>query len=179
MFVGNLPWTLYSSRWWYSGLNLVRADRKLNSKRGGAYIYFKNYLPLKIFNIQYLQECINFELMVGKCIFISLYRSRSQTKDSFHSFRENLGLNLDSVASKNRFLIVLLGDFNAQSEKCYLVVKKIVKVHNWWYCTTVWIRTIHQWTNSFPQRILFMYRFNLYISTKFSSGTESPLLVIN
>lgn len=98
------------------GYNLVRADRKSNSKRGGAYIYFKNYLPLKIFDLQYLQECINFELMVGKCIFISLYRSRSQTKDSFHSFRENLELNLDSVASKNAFLIVLLGDFNAQSE---------------------------------------------------------------
>lgn len=107
------------------GYNLVRADRKSNSKRGGAYIYFKNYLPLKIFDLQYLQECINFELMVGKCIFISLYRSRSQTKDSFHSFRENLELNLDSVASKNPFLIVLLGDFNAQSETWYLVVKKL------------------------------------------------------
>lgn len=107
------------------GYNLVRADRKSNSKRGGAYIYFRNYLPLEIFDIHYLQECINFELMVGKCIFISLYRSRSQTKDSFHSFRENLELNFDSVASKNPFLIVLLRDFNAQSETWYLVVKKL------------------------------------------------------
>lgn len=107
------------------GYNLVRADRKSNSKRGGAYIYFNNYLPLEIFDIHYLQECINFELMVGKCIFISLYRSRSQTKDSFHSFRENLELNFDSVASKNPFLIVLLRDFNAQSETWYLVVKKL------------------------------------------------------
>ena len=63
-----------------------------------------------------LQKCINFEIKVSdkKCNFISLYRSPSQSKDDFESFAGNLGLNLDSLPSKNPYLIVLLGDFNVQ-----------------------------------------------------------------
>ena len=63
-----------------------------------------------------LQKCINFEIKVSdkKCNFISFYRSPSQPKDDFESFAGNLELNLDSLPSKNPYLIVLLGDFNVQ-----------------------------------------------------------------
>ena len=59
-----------------SGYNLIHSDYPSN-KRGGACIYYKNFLPLRIVGIQYLQECINFKLNIrGKiCNFISLYRS--------------------------------------------------------------------------------------------------------
>ena len=82
-------------------------------------------LPLKIFDIQLLKECINFEIEIaGKtCNFISLYRSLSQSKDKFESFADNLGLNIDSITLRNPCLIVVLGDFNAQTKGWYSLSK--------------------------------------------------------
>ena len=65
-----------------SGYNLVRSDHPSNSKRGGACIYYKEtYIPLRVINVNYLNECIRFELNIGEklCGFISLYRSFIQT----------------------------------------------------------------------------------------------------
>ena len=58
------------------GDNLYRGDHPLNIKRGGVCIYYKISLPLKIKNIHYLQECINFDIKIKEklCNFISLYR---------------------------------------------------------------------------------------------------------
>ena len=74
------------------GYNVVRADHPSNTKKGGVCIYFKNSLPLKVLDIQLLQECINFEIKIADkiCNFISLYRSPSQSKDEFESFADNL-----------------------------------------------------------------------------------------
>ena len=68
-----------------------------------------------------LQECINFEIKIGDkiCNFISLYRSPSQSKDGFESIADNLELYLDSVVHRNTYLIIVLGDFNAQSKGWY------------------------------------------------------------
>ena len=68
-----------------SGYNLVRFDHRLNSKRGGVCIYYKNYLSLRIISVNYLSECINFEIMIGKkiCNSLTLYRSPSQNQDDF------------------------------------------------------------------------------------------------
>ena len=70
-----------------------------------------------------------FELMVGDkpSNFIALYRSPSQSQDQFESFKENLGLNLESAVQNNPFLVVLLGDFNAKS-------------NNWWKNDTTTIK---------------------------------------
>ena len=97
--------------------NLVCSDHPTNKKRGGVCIYYKSYLPLRIININYLNECVRFELMVGDklCNFIALYRSPSQSQDLFKSFKENLELNLESAVQNNPILVVLLGDFNAKS----------------------------------------------------------------
>ena len=99
------------------GYNLVRSDHPSNKKRGGVCIHYKIYLPLRIININYLNECVRFELMVGDklCNFIALYRSPSQSQDQFESFKENLELNLESAVQNNPFLVVLLGDFNTKS----------------------------------------------------------------
>ena len=93
-----------------------RKDRPLNIERGGACIYCKISLPLKIKNIHYVQECINFEIKTKDkfCNFISLYRS-----PNFQSFINNLELNLDSVMVNNPFLTVILGEFNVKSSFWY------------------------------------------------------------
>ena len=104
-----------------SGYNLIRSDHPSNNKRGGVCIYYKNFLPLRVLGIQYLQECINFELNIGGkiCSFISLYRSPSQTQDEFEKFIDNLELNLETLCQNNPFLIVLTGDLNAKSKNWY------------------------------------------------------------
>ena len=62
-----------------SGYNLIRSDHPSNNKRGGFCTYYKNVLPLRVLNVQHLQECIKFELNIGGkiCNFISLYKSPS------------------------------------------------------------------------------------------------------
>ena len=96
------------------GYTLIRADHPSNTKRGGACLYYRNSLAFRLLNIQYLEECINFEIsFAGKvCNFISLYRSPNQSHDIFETFVDNLELNLDTISNKNPYLIVILGDFN-------------------------------------------------------------------
>ena len=54
-------------------------------------------------------------LIGGKsCNFISLYRSPSQSCDSFEEFRDNLQLLLDKISHQNPFLTVAVDDFNAK-----------------------------------------------------------------
>ena len=75
-----------------SGQNSIQSDDPSNKKRRGICIYYKYFLHLRILNVQYLQECINFEMkVVAKvCNFISLYRPHSQTQDDFETFSKNL-----------------------------------------------------------------------------------------
>ena len=65
-------------------------------------LYYKCNLPLKVIDVSYPKECINFEVKIGDktCNFVSLYTSPSQTKDEF----------------KCPFLIVALGDFNVRMQ---------------------------------------------------------------
>ena len=71
-----------------SGYNLIRSDYPSNTKRGGVCLYYKNYLPLRVLNISYLKECLNFELKTDNksCRFIALYRLPSQFQDNFVTF---------------------------------------------------------------------------------------------
>ena len=103
------------------GYNLVRADNPTNTKRGGVCICYHNSLPLKVIDIQLLNECINFEIRIGGklCSFLCLYRSPSQTRDIFETFADNFELTLDTIVNKNPFLIVALGDFNAKTTNWY------------------------------------------------------------
>ena len=79
-----------------SGYSLVRSDHPSNNKRGGVCLYYKNFLPLRVLDIQYLHKCINFKLKIGDkiCNFVALYRPPSQTQDQFEKFSDSLELNL-------------------------------------------------------------------------------------
>ena len=104
------------------GYELVRSDHPSQLKSGGACIYFRNSLPLKILNIHYLQESISFELQVGSKIrkFVSLYRSPSQTSDDFENFTDNFELTLDSLAESNSDLVAVVGDLDIKSKNWYI-----------------------------------------------------------
>ena len=66
----------------------MRSDHPSNKTCGGVICI----LSLGIIDINYLNECVRFELMVGDklCNFIALNRSPSQSQDQFESFKENL-----------------------------------------------------------------------------------------
>ena len=87
------------------GYNLVRADNPINTKRGGVCIYYENSLPLKVIDIQFLNECINFEIRIGGklCNFLCSCRSPSQTRDIFETFADNFGSTLDTIVNKKPF----------------------------------------------------------------------------
>ena len=76
---------------------------------------------IKVIDVSIFKECINFKVKIGgkTCNFVSLYRSPSQTKDEFENFIKNLELNLEHIANKSPFLIVVLGDFNARMQGSY------------------------------------------------------------
>ena len=58
-----------------SGYNIVRSNHPSNKISGGVCIYYKSYLPLRNMDINYLNQCMSFELMVHDklCNFIALY----------------------------------------------------------------------------------------------------------
>ena len=103
------------------GYNLIRANHPSNTKWGGVCIYHKHSLTFILIIIHYLKECINFGISFGGKIynFIWLYRSHSRSCDTFEDFADNLELNLDKIANKDPYLLVVLGDFNVKSSNWY------------------------------------------------------------
>ena len=69
----------------------------LFSKRLGGIAVTNRTSGMELFAeiVQYLQECINFEIKIGDkvCNFISLCRSPNQTLDDFETFSKNFELN--------------------------------------------------------------------------------------
>ena len=72
---------------------------------------------------------MNLEIsFAGKvCNFISLYRSPNQWHDIFEKFVDNLELKLDTIANKNSYLIVILGNFKAKSSNGIHTIKPLIK----------------------------------------------------
>ena len=100
------------------GFDLIRADHRSNVKRGGVCIYYKNHLPLKLININFLHECLTTELDIKSklCVLVGLYRSLSQSRNEFSSFITNLESTLQAITLRNPFLTMVLGDFNANDK---------------------------------------------------------------
>ena len=96
------------------GYTLVCANNRNNTKRGGDFIYYLNSLPLKVLDIQFLYESLNFEINIGGkvCNILCLCRLPSQTRETFETFADNLELNLDTLTNNNLFLNIAIGDFN-------------------------------------------------------------------
>ena len=99
---------------------MIRSDHPSNTKHGGVCLYYKNYLPLRVQNISYLKECLNFELKIGdkSCNFIALYRFPSQSQDDFET-SNNFEITLETLAQKGSFLTTTIGGFNAKSCNWY------------------------------------------------------------
>ena len=72
--------------------------------------------------INYLQECICFDLKIGGKLstIVSLYRSSSQSADEFENFSNKLNLTMELITQKNPFLTVVIGDFSARSLKWWM-----------------------------------------------------------
>ena len=75
-----------------SGYNMARNDHPSGNRRGRVCIYYKESLPIKMLNINYLQECICFDLKIGSklCTIVSFYRSPSRSADEFDNFLNKL-----------------------------------------------------------------------------------------
>ena len=101
------------------GYKLIRSDHPSNTKRGGICIYHKKGLPIKVLNIQYLQECLVCEITFNakKVFIVSLYRSPSQSSDEFSKFIVNLEKTINLIQSSG--ITLLLGDFNAKLKRWY------------------------------------------------------------
>ena len=61
---------------------LVCSDHRSNSKIGGACIYYKSVLPLRILSVQYLQEsiCLEFKLVKKLVTFYLSSDRRAKVK---------------------------------------------------------------------------------------------------
>ena len=70
------------------GYSSVRADHPSNNKRGDVLLSYKSFLPIKLIDANYLNECICFKLRIGGkvCKFLSLYSSPSKNRDEFETF---------------------------------------------------------------------------------------------
>ena len=67
----------------FPGYNLIRADNPNNIKRGGVCIYHRDSLPVKVINLNILNECLVCELSLGSqhvCL-VSIYRTPSQSNN--------------------------------------------------------------------------------------------------
>lgn len=82
---------------------------------------FITLISFKVLVIQFLNECLNFEINIGGkvCNFLCLYRPLSQNRDTFKTFTDNLELTLDALTNNKLFLIVIIGDFNAKVTNQY------------------------------------------------------------
>ena len=74
---------------------------------------------------QLLKRILNFELKIGdkSCTFIALYRSPSQSQDDFETFSDNFEMTLETLVQKGSFLTTIIGDFNAKSCNCIVMIK--------------------------------------------------------
>ena len=65
--------------WQISEYDLIRSDHPSNKMRGGIWIYYENFLPLRVAGVRLLEECIAFGLITSNklCSFVVLYRSPS------------------------------------------------------------------------------------------------------
>ena len=87
------------------GYDMSRADHSSGNPCGPVCFYYKESLPIKMLNINYLQESICFDLKIGSklCSIVSLYRLPSQSADEFENFLNKLNLTMESLLKRIRF----------------------------------------------------------------------------
>ena len=93
------------------GYNLIRADHPNNIKQGGVCIYYRETLPVKTVQINYLPECLVCEVNYkNKKIFIvTLHRSASQNDDEFDEFLRSFECVIDHINKSNPYFVLIIG----------------------------------------------------------------------
>ena len=101
-----------------TGYKLIRVDHPSNQKRGVIFIYHKDFLPIKVNNVSYLTESLNFNLSGNgkQCNFDLSFTKSSQSLEGFQTFITIFELLLDNIANRNAFVSIIIGDFNARSK---------------------------------------------------------------
>ena len=120
-----ITWSLLKYIWYDSRIIILSGDIETNpgpkhsfSSQGlkichwnlnsfSSHMYKTPKLHLMVTIWKYLQECITFEIRIGRkcCKFICLYSCQSQTNDEFESFLKTFELNLDKIYDDNPFTI--------------------------------------------------------------------------
>ena len=103
----------YDYQLFLPGYNLIRADNPSNIKRGGVYIYYHETLPVKVINVNVLNEYLVCDLSFGsrRVCLVSIYRSPSQSSNEYDTFLVNFrqrvaylnSLKPQRVVSNRRF----------------------------------------------------------------------------
>ena len=100
------------------GSNIVWSDHPSGSKRRGVFFYFKESLPIRIFKITPITECLVLEMLFNKLVIKS-----SQEFAQFEILSSHL---LNDITSKKLFFSIILDDFSASS-KCSWSLDKQIK----------------------------------------------------
>ena len=120
------------------GYDIFNADHPSGNQCGCVCIYYKESCPIKMLTMNYLQECICFDLIIGSklCTIVSLYRLPHQSADEFENFLNKLNLTFESMTQMNLFLTVVIGNFNATPSKWWAddkTTKEGLKMENLLY----------------------------------------------
>ena len=101
------------------GYNLICADHPKNIKQGGVCIYYRETLPVKIIQLNYLPECLVCEIDYDnkKIFIVTLYRSPSQSSDEFDDFLRSFEGIIDNINQCNPYFTLITGDFNARCNR--------------------------------------------------------------
>ena len=101
------------------GYKLISADHPKNIKQGRFCIYYREALPVKTIQINYLLECLVCEINYdNKNIFIvTLYQSPSQTADEFDDFLRGFKGVIDNINQCNPYVTLITEDFNARCNR--------------------------------------------------------------
>ena len=105
-----------------NGYNLIRADHSSNNKRGGVCIYYRESLAVPLVKTNYLNECLLCEVSFNnkKGYIAVLYRYLSQNRLEFDTFISNFEKMLGDIHPFNPDFSIILGDFNARSNKWWV-----------------------------------------------------------
>ena len=133
------------------GYNVVRADHPDNIKRGGVCIYYKEYLPIRVISLSYINETILLEMDYNNDVLQQCFPNQNNHK---WLFLTNFQKILNKISNHKPSLSIMTGDFNARS---YIGdVKKLIpqKDQNYLRDFLEWFFSINKWTNTSKQTIL-------------------------
>ena len=101
--------------------NLITADNRNNIKRGGVCIYHRDSLPVKVINLNILNECLVCELSLGsqRVCLVSIYRTPSQSNNEYNTFLLNFEQLLTYLNSMQSYVLLVTGDFNVRSSSSW------------------------------------------------------------